>query len=250
MTNSVKDQLAADFEKAKSAGSVRVGRIRQIFQDAFAQTVTELKQGTGEIGSIAKDSTSTLTELKNAQKPTPQEVVPVQVEIQDEGVEAPILSEPISEVAAPPTTAEEIVIEISPEQASSQQTESTTESLVDSLKASIQQVLRSLQEGEASATLQQQVVRLREQMVALDVKLSNRYGERYEGIKQGFNQDVENAKTWYAGMKTDANATGVNVLESKQAEIATKMGEAGTTIAQKEEKIKQLLKELWQTVKS
>lgn len=249
MTNPVKEQLAADFEKAKSASSVRFERIRQIFQAAFAQTVTELKQGTGEIGSIAKDSTSTLTEnLKNAQKPAPQEVVPVEVEIQDEQAEAPIVADPVTEVVAQPAMAEEVVIEIS--SPASQQTESTPEGLLDSLKALTQQMVRSLKEGEAYATLQQQLTKLREQMLVLDGKLSDRYGERYERAKQDFKQDVENTKAWYTDMKADANASGVNVLESKQAEIATKMGEAGATIAQKEQKIKQLLKELWQTAKS
>lgn len=251
MTNPVKEQLAADFDKAKSAGGARVGRIRQIFQDAFAQTVTELKQGTGEISSIAKDSTSTLTEnLKNTQKPAPQEV-PVQVEIQDESVEAPIVIDLVTEVATPPATAEEVVIEISPQPVSSQQTdESTPESLVDSLKALIQQMVRSFEAGESYTTLQQQFTKLREQMAVLDAKLSNRYGERYARIKQDFKQDAEKTKAWYKGMKAEADATGVNVLEYKQAEINTKMGEAGTTIAQKEQKIKQLLKELWQTVRS
>jgi flagellar motility protein MotE (MotC chaperone) len=246
MTHSVKDQLAADFDKAKSAGSARIGRIRQIFQEALTQTVTELKQGTGEIGSIAKDSTSALTEnLKNAQKSASPEVVPVQVEIQDEGTETVSVENSIEDTVLPPT-AEEVVIEIMP-QASSQQAEPASESFVDSLKALIEQVVRSLREGEAYATLQQQLTKLKQQMTVLDAKLSERYGDRYEGFKQEFNQDIEKTKAWYEGMKTDANASGMNVLEYKQAELVIKMGEVGVTIAQKEEKIKQRLKELWQT---
>lgn len=260
MTNPVKKQLAADFEKAKSTGSVRVERIRQIFQDALAQTVTELKQGTGETRSIARDSISTLTEnLKNTQA-TPQEVVPVQVEIQDDSVDAVILvvepdaeSSSVHSVLIENQSSEDVVlpqavIESSQEQALSQPAElPAAESFTDSLKGLIAQVMRSLKEGEAYATFQQQLVKLKQQMSVLDAKLASRYGDRYEGFKQEFNQDVEKTKTWYEGMKTDANVRGMNVVEYKQAELVIKMGEAGVTIAQKEEKIKQLLKELWQT---
>ncbi len=106
--NPMKDQISADFEKAKSAGGARVGRIRQIFQDALTQTVSELKQGAGEIGSIAKESTSTLTEnLKNAQKTASEnEVVPVQVEIHDEVEAANLVVVSVEPTATEPSLAD------------------------------------------------------------------------------------------------------------------------------------------------
>ncbi len=133
------------------------------------------------------------------------------------------------------------------EPASGQQEPATAESFADSLKALIGQMVRSFQAGEAYATLQQQFDKLKAQMAILDVKLTDRYGDRYSKFKQEFNQDVENTKAWYEGMRADADARGMNVIEYKQAELVIKMGEAGVTIAQKEAKIKQLLKELWQT---
>lgn len=255
MTNSFKDQLTTDFEKAKNAGSVRVERIRQIFQDAMAQTMTELKEGTGEVRSIAKESTTTLTDnLKQTQKPAAQEVVPVQVEIQDDGIESTVavveseLAEPLVIDAASTEVhiSTDAVQPQADQQAASQSP--TSESLVDSLKALIEQALRSFQEGETYAVLQQQFVKLKEQLAVLDTKLSNRFGERYENTKQEFSQDMEKTKAWYEEMKENANTTGTNLLEDKQAELVIKMGEAGATIAQKEAKIKQLLKEMWQTV--
>lgn len=251
--NPFKDQISADFEKAKSAGGARVERIRQIFQDAMSQSISELKQGAGEIRSIAKESTSTLTEnLKNAPKSTPQtEVIPVQVEIQDDGEVANLAVElPAEPEAAPPTeqpqTASQTVVMVE-EPASSQQEPATAKSFAESAKALIEQMLRSFQSSETYATLQQQLEQLRKQMATLDAKLTDRYGERYEKFKQEFNQDMENTKAWYDGMKADADASGMNVIEYKQAELVIKMGEIGVTIAQKEAKIKQLLRELWQT---
>lgn len=246
----VKDQMSADFEKAKSAGSVRVGRIRQIFQEALSQTVSELKQGASEFGSIAKESTSTLTEnLKSTQKSTPQEVIPVQVEIHDDVDVANLITElpePVAETPIEqPLSASQTVVVI--EAPATQQESTTPEALAASLKALIEQMVRSFKSGETYATLQQQFANLREKMATLDDKLSNRYGNRYEKVKQDFSQDVENTKAWYERMKAEANASGVNVLEHKQAEITVKMSEAGATIAQQEAKIKQLLKELWRT---
>lgn len=224
----------------------------------MTQTVSELKQGAGEIGSIAKESTSTLTEnLKNAQKTASQnEVVPVQVEIHDE-VEAanlvvvsvePTATEPsLADVQPSEQSVQPSVVVMIEEPASGQQEPATAESFADSLKALIGQMVRSFQAGEAYATLQQQFDKLKAQMAILDVKLTDRYGDRYGKFKQEFNRDVENTKAWYEGMRVDADARGMNVIEYKQAELVIKMGEAGVTIAQKEAKIKQLLKELWQT---
>lgn len=253
MTNSFKDQLATNFEKAKNAGSVRVERIRQIFQDAVTQTMTELKEGTGEMRSIAKESTSTLTEnLKQPQKTAVQtEVIPVQVEIQDDGVEPTVAVVDSAEPSLFDAASTEVHIStdvVQPqadEQAASQS--STSESLVDSLKTLIEQALRSFKEGATYANLQQQFAKIKEQLAVLDVKLSERFGERYKNTKQEFNQDMERTKAWYEEMKENANTSGMNLLEYKQAELVIKMSEAGMTIAQKEAKIKQLLKELWQT---
>jgi hypothetical protein len=62
MTNSIKDRFAANFEKAKSTGKPRVDRIREIFQNAAAQAMAEVKEGSGEVQEIAKDTFSAISE--------------------------------------------------------------------------------------------------------------------------------------------------------------------------------------------
>lgn len=264
MIHSVKEQITADFEKAKSAGGVRVGRIRQILQDALTQTVTELKQGTGEMGSIAKETTVTLREnFKDGQKPAQQnEVVPMQVEIQDETDVTVVAVELTVERPAEPLYSElagsELVDTINAEcfetvppqvvePVSEPAEPTTTESFVDSLKALLEQRMHSFKDGETYAMLQEQLTKLKTLMATVDVKLANRYGNRYEGLKQEFSQDMAKAKIWYENMKASDNARGISLVEHKQAELVSKTGETGVTIAQKEEKIKQLLKERWQT---
>lgn len=272
-----KEKMTADFEKVKSAGGVRVDRIRQIFQDALTQTVTELKQGTHEIGSIAKESTSTLVEgLKDNQKNAkPETVIPVEVEIQgDDKVNEVVKSESTEDIKEVPADFELIQPElIQPEliqpdaeqfninvtdqptpadQPSEEPTPSrdhtSVESFAASLKALAEQIMHSLQSGEAKAAVQPQIDKLKALLGILDTKLAAQYGERYDAFKQEFNQDMGKAKTWYDHLRADADAQGMNFFEYKQAELVIKMGEAGVAIAQKETKIKQLVKELWQTV--
>lgn len=54
MTTAVQERIVTDLQKAKSEGGTRVARIREILQTAVAQTVAEVKEGSNEIGQIAK----------------------------------------------------------------------------------------------------------------------------------------------------------------------------------------------------
>lgn len=300
MKEQMKQQIATDFEKAKSAGGARVERIRQIFKDALAQTVTEVKAGTGEIGSIAKDSTSglidTLKQKQTAAQASTQtsptvEVKPIEVKIDDDDsaddhtVEStvepiveptvePIVKYAIVDVADTTVYVEPVTMpEIAPETASTAPMETsidanstaneivhvetaeqtppeTAQTFADSLKALAEQFIQDVKQGEAYANLQQQFIKLKQQLGILDAKLSSRYGERYETIKQDFRNDATRIKTWYEGEKVNASATGTTWAEQKQSDLEGRFEQAGATIAQKEQKIKQLLKELWQTVRS
>ena len=62
MSDSIKDRIATDFQKVKTQGSVRASRIGEIVRDAASQAMTELKAGSSEIGTIAKDTFSTISE--------------------------------------------------------------------------------------------------------------------------------------------------------------------------------------------
>jgi uncharacterized protein YecT (DUF1311 family) len=312
MTNPMKEQFATDLKKAKDAGGVRVERIRKIFQAALSQAFTEVKEGSGEIRSIAKDSTSTLIDnLKEKPGNANQETVtPMEVIIEVDG--APIETvnsemqaavdaagkttvetagetnvtetvvqvgpvavdavagdrdpadtvavdavavdtvagdrDPADTVIVQPRNAAEVAPDLSPSEifpaaapAEQPPASATTEGLLDTFKALIERLMRSVQSGEASAKLKQQV------RIA-DTKLTARYGERYSSLKQELQQDLQKAKTWYNGKKAESAESGTPWVEQKQAELNLKMGETGATIASKEQKIKQLLKELWQTV--
>ncbi|MBF2000177.1 MAG: hypothetical protein IGS38_05615 [Synechococcales cyanobacterium M58_A2018_015] len=112
------------------------------------------------------------------------------------------------------------------------------------LESWMQQLLRFLQDSEVGAKLQQQGSKLQERLVQIDSTLSERYGDRYAAVKQ----EVSHAKDWYNAKRAEITARGIDPVQQKQAEYDVKAGEAGATIARKEQEIKRLLKELWQTI--
>lgn len=70
MTDSIKDQLAEDLEQVKTQGAPRASRIGEIVKTAASQVFAELKEGSGEIGAIAKKRLNTTAETLNS-KTTP-----------------------------------------------------------------------------------------------------------------------------------------------------------------------------------
>jgi hypothetical protein len=72
MSDSVKEKINADFNQAKSEGGTRASRIREIFQNAATQAISEIKEGSGEIGTIAKGTLFTLAENVNGQASEPE----------------------------------------------------------------------------------------------------------------------------------------------------------------------------------
>jgi uncharacterized circularly permuted ATP-grasp superfamily protein len=80
----------------------------------------------------------------------------------------------------------------------------------------------------------------------LDQGLTDRYGDRYNKVKQQFNR----AGDWYEKTKSEAKSSGTIPLDQKQTEISRLLAEAGANTAQKEGVIKMQLKELWRTIKN
>lgn len=70
MSESVKDQITTDLQKAKSEGKMRVERIQGIVRDAFSQTIAEVKEGSGEIGSTVKETFSKILETRKHSEET------------------------------------------------------------------------------------------------------------------------------------------------------------------------------------
>ena len=73
MTDSIKDRITTNFQKVKAQGGTRAVRIGEIVREAASQAVTELKAGSSEVGTIAKDSFSTIADILNQESPNSSE---------------------------------------------------------------------------------------------------------------------------------------------------------------------------------
>lgn len=120
--------------------------------------------------------------------------------------------------------------------------ETTPQATSDSSKSLILAVFKALR-SRLFTGLQNQYVEVKNQAVSLDANLAERYGDRYAAVKQR----LEKLASWYGDATAQAKTMETTVLEQRQAEFESKLGEAGTTLAQKERQVKQRIKELVQT---
>ncbi len=65
MADSIKDRITTDLQKVKTQSGTRAVRIGEIVREAASQAVSELKAGSSEVGTIAKDSFSTIAGTLN-----------------------------------------------------------------------------------------------------------------------------------------------------------------------------------------
>ncbi len=190
----IKDQLTEDLQKAKSEGKSRVGRIRQIIREAFAQTAAEVKEGSGEIRTIAKGTVSTLKER----------------------------------------------LELSPQSSE----KNDWQYQFNRMKTSYQDLDQQSTVWYTAKILDWRQ-RLETRLNNLDSQLAERYGDRYQAFKLRL-QPVTN---WYFNTRVAAETAGTPSLEQMQTEFGNKVGELGQTFAQKEQEIKQRVKQFLQTRK-
>lgn len=201
MSESVKERVSADLQKAKSEGKMRVERIQDIVRDAFSQALGEVKEGSSEIRVIAQETLSeTFKRINNTGEGQGDTV----------------------------------------EQAPSTRTEFIIQTIFKEIKIRLFANLHQTYTG-----LPEQYTKLKERAVNLDANLTERYGDRYGATKQR----MKDLTAWYNTVKVQAEASSTEptVLQQRQEAIENKLGEAGTTLAQKEREVKQQLKQLVKT---
>lgn len=239
MSNPNKEPLNSELEKAKVEGKSRLQKIQQIIREAVSQTVIELKEGSREINSIFRSSPSNITVdvIHKQQELKPEIAASVEnVEIVGRTVKQLEQQEIPWQLS---TENQALETEIEGELAKIEVTETTASS---KLKSRLEAFLKAVQEQEEFASLRQQYAKLRARLEILDAKLAERYGDRYENIKQ----QLRNTKPWYENQKAQIQASGIDPVRQKQAEIEVKLGQAGVNLAKTEQLVKQHLKELWQ----
>jgi hypothetical protein len=246
MSDSVKERVKADLEQAKVEGQVRAERLRDIFKAAVSQAVTEIQGGSGEIRTIVKDAIATIVENFGEQGKHKKDEAIAAIEGLVEGISR-------SKQEAISRTEREIhqlQSRMEQEERDLDETVNVTVNEIESagstssveIKELMATVVEQVKNTEEAALLKKRYSQLQAQLAVLRANLAMRYGDRYEEVKH----HLDSAKNWHEQSKAEQGESGL--FEQKQMEFESKLGQAGTAVAQKEREIKRLLKELWHVV--
>lgn len=251
MSEVVKERIAADLQKAKEEGSLRSERIREIVKEAVAQAVSEIKQGSGEIRTIARDAISAVIELLKDKGSETKAEVYASIEGVIDGIKASRqddIAHTQSQVdhlqASLDTQTQTLEAEVNSALVEIEATAKQSTSASPDLKSLFASAVEAILESKQFAVLKDQYVKLRSQLAVLDERLAERYGDRYEQVKQQLEKYLANAKVWYDKTKEEVSAGVPDPVQRMQVEIGAKMAEAGAAAARKEHAAKERLKEL------
>ncbi len=112
---------------------------------------------------------------------------------------------------------------------------------VSRLKVAFNELLNVIKEEKLLPFVKHFSTKLKIELENVDKTWNQRYGDRYQTLKQRFKK----VKTWYGEEKSKVEAGAATPIDRKQAQWKTKASEVGVSVAQKEEKIKHRLLEMW-----
>jgi gas vesicle protein len=247
MSEPLKTKIADDLQKAKEEGKLRTERIREIVQSAVSQATAELKEGSGELRSIVKVAVSTVIESLKEKGGEIKEEVTASLEGAIEG----ITDARRKSIAKTEAEVKQLQAQIDAEETEIQNqidtvladVEETGKDSPPHTKSSIEAAINAIKNSEEMSVMQRRYAQLQAQLAILKANLSARYGERYEDIQKY----LDDAKQWYDRAQPKAEGVAEQVKQ-KSTEFDNKLAETGAALARKEQRIKQLLKELWHTL--
>jgi hypothetical protein len=246
MSDSVKERVKADLEQAKVEGQVRAERLRDIFKAAVSQAAIELKGGSGEIRTIVRDAIGAIVENFGEQGKNKREEAVAAIEGLVEGISRS-KQEAISQTER---EIHQLQARMEQEERDLDETVNVTVNEIESasstssaeIKELMATVMERVKNTEEATLLKKRYSQLQAQLAIIRANLAVRYGDRYEEVKH----HLDSAKTWHEQAKAEQGEAGI--FEQKQMEFESKLGQAGSAVAQKEREIKRLLKELWHVV--
>ncbi|MBD2001393.1 histidine kinase [Oculatella sp. FACHB-28] len=248
--NSVKTKISEDLQKAKTEGQLRTERIREIVKLAVSQAVSEIKEGSVEIRSIVREAVSTVIDNLQDRGQETKEEITASIEGAIEGIS----SVRRQAIAKTQSEVEQLQAQIDGEEKALQgqidsalmDIEETGSSRSTEIKSAINSAVSSVKDSEEVSSMRKRYAQLQTQLSVLQANLAARYGARYEEVQR----HLDSAKTWYDQTKAQAEVGETPRLNQKQVEFEQKMGEAGAALARGEQRVKQLLKELWHSVRN
>ncbi|MBM0742018.1 hypothetical protein JOY44_10370 [Phormidium sp. CLA17] len=204
MTTLMTEKITADLQKAKAEGGLRVEKIREIFKNAVAQSIAEVKGGSGEVRTIAKDSIASVIDILNKTGNNTQADVNASVEgivegIQDSNHSAADIGGALAEI-----------------EASGNQTSADMQSLMAA-------VLNAVKRTQQYALFMERYAEVKIRLNSVDAQLSKKYGDRYQQLKQQLERFWDLAKVWFG--KAKATVSAPDPIQRMQVELGAKMAE-------------------------
>lgn len=241
--NKIKERITTDINQAKEVGQLRTERIREIVQSAVSQVTSEVKYGTSDIRTIVKDSVSTVIENLQEKGGEIKEEITASIEGAIEG----LTNWRRQSIAKTQEEVKHLQARIATEEDELQQEidsllddiEKASKDNTPSIKASVESAVNALKNSEEVAIMQKRYAQLQAQVAILKANLAARYGGRHEEVKQ----HLDEATTWYNQTRTKVEPIVDQTLQKKE-QLEEKLGAAGTAVAKKERKIRQILSDL------
>lgn len=247
MTNTSKDKIVADLQKAKSEGQLRSERIREIVSSAVSESASELKEGSTEIRSLVKEAVSATINVLKEKGGEIQEELTASIQGAIEGL-GRAKRQTIGKNQA---QMRQLQAQINSEEEQLQyDIDRTLDDVIDvgkndseEIKSALKSAVDNLKDSEEVALMKKRYAQLQAQLAIVNANLAERYGESYENVKQY----LDEANNWYKQAKKDPEKF-TSQVEEKRREFESILGEAGTAVAKKEQKLKQFLRKLWKSL--
>lgn len=247
MSDSIKTKITDDLQKARGEGKLRSERIREIVQSAVSQASTEFKEGSSEIRLIIKEAVSTVIENVKEKGEDIKEDVTASIEGAIEGIS----SLRRKSIAKSHAEIKQLQAQIDTEERELQEQidialtdiGETGKDTPPRIKAAVDDAINVIKDSEEVSLMRKRYAQLQAQLSVLQANLAARYGERFDEVKK----HLDDAKNWYDQTQPQAEAVAEQVKQ-KRTEFEQKLGDAGAALARKERDVKQLLKELWQSI--
>ncbi|MBE9076059.1 histidine kinase [Romeria aff. gracilis LEGE 07310] len=248
MPRSVREQVSQDIQAAKQAGQVRAERLKEIVRSAVAQARTELQGGSQEVGPLLRAAIAAVIDSLQDRGETLKQDVAAAIE---GGLDAVSQTER-QQLSATQAEIKRLQAQADTETAALQR---QVDSALDSLKSaavdqseqtqnSLTSAIDQLKDSEESQLMQKRYAQLKTQLAILQANLSARYGEQSEVVKQY----LDEAQDWYQQMKPQMEEIA-DTVAVKQANFEARLADAGKALAQREQSVKQTLRELWESAR-
>jgi hypothetical protein len=187
MSESIRQKIQSELEKAKTQGQFRSENIRQIVSQAVFQAVGEIKQGSGELGSIAQETINTVAENFKEKGQEIKEEIQASIEGLLDGISRArqeSIAKDRQQIQQLQTRidAEERELQSSLDGALSEIEVASQETTPDT-RLKIKNAIEALKGSEEAALMRKRYAQLQAELAILQANLAARYGERYEEVK-------------------------------------------------------------------